>query len=274
MPGQWLAAATPKGSHRAEVRKSDRQPARVGRDVASAEADQALQGPKAIPGGSTPGAVPERHRGLVPHAGPTGSARSATDAQAVHAGPAAARWQAPGGWAGLACKQRPVRERVGEELERRLRRAGVIRSPERVRELGAVTAAASGAGQPSVVRPPVGAGPLGAAAAGCASPRTGVGHGLEDGATVRPWRGAMASMTTRRRGASASVRARGGGRDGDEVTAPRLAVLRLRGLDAAQGCQLIPACAPAVWARQCRPCNAEIRRLVSRWRKARDFAWG
>jgi hypothetical protein len=113
MPGQWLAAATPKGSHRAEVRKSDRQPARVGRDVASAEADQALQGPKAIPGGSTPGAVPERHRGLVPHAGPTGSARSATDAQAVHAGPAAARWQAPGGWAGLACKQRPVRERVG-----------------------------------------------------------------------------------------------------------------------------------------------------------------
>lgn len=49
--------------------------------------------------------------------------------------------------------------------------------------------------------------------------------------------------------ASASVRARSGGRNGDdEVTAPRLAVLRLRGLDAAQGCQLIPACAPAVWA--------------------------
>lgn len=48
--------------------------------------------------------------------------------------------------------------------------------------------------------------------------------------------------------ASASVRALSGGRNGDEVTAPRLAVLRLRGLDTAQGCQLIPACAPAVWA--------------------------
>jgi hypothetical protein len=136
MPGQRLAAATPKGSHRAEVRKGDRRPARGGRDVASAAADQALQGPEAIPGGSSPGAVPERHRELVPHAGPTGSVRSATDAQAVHAGPAAARWQAPGGEAGLAYKQWPVRERVGEELERRLRRAGVIRSPERVRELG------------------------------------------------------------------------------------------------------------------------------------------
>lgn len=77
------------------------------------------------------GAAPERHRELVPHAGPTGSARSATDAQAVHAGPAAARWQATGGEAGLACKQRPVRERVGEELERRLRGAGVNCSPER-----------------------------------------------------------------------------------------------------------------------------------------------
>ena len=41
-----------------------------------------------------------------------------------------------------------------------------------------------------------------------------------------------------------------------------------------QGCQLIPAFAPAVWARQCGPCNREIRRLASRWRKARDFAWG
>ncbi len=104
-----------------------------------------------------------------------------------------------GGAAGLACRQRPVRERVGEELERRLRRAGVFRSPERARELGAVTAAASGAGQASVVRPPVGAGPLGAAAARCASPRAGVGHGLERGARVVPWRGAMASMTTQRR---------------------------------------------------------------------------
>jgi hypothetical protein len=62
-----------------------------------------------------------------------------------------------------------------------------------------VTAAASGAGQASVVRPPVGAGPLGAAAAGCASPRAGVGHGLEGGARVGPWRCATASMTTRMR---------------------------------------------------------------------------
>lgn len=50
MPGQWLAAATPKGCQRAEVHKSDRQPARVGRDVASAEADRALHGPEATPG--------------------------------------------------------------------------------------------------------------------------------------------------------------------------------------------------------------------------------
>ncbi len=132
MPGQRLAAATSKAA--------------TARRLAKAIADQHASGamwrlpqqtaPEAIPGGSSPGAVPERHRELVPHAGPTGSVRSATDAQAVHAGPAAARWQAPGGEAGLAYKQWPVRERVGEELERRLRRAGVIRSPERVRELG------------------------------------------------------------------------------------------------------------------------------------------
>lgn len=72
------------------------------------------------------------------------------------------------------------------------------------------------------------------------------------GSRVAPGSGPGAARWRRRRRgdarASAAVRARFGGRKGDDVTAPRLAVLRLRGLDAAQGCQLIPACAPAVWA--------------------------
>lgn len=72
------------------------------------------------------------------------------------------------------------------------------------------------------------------------------------GSRVAPGSGlGVARWRRGRRGdarASSAVHARSGGRKGDEVTAPRLAVLRLRGLDAAQGCQLIPACAPAVWA--------------------------
>jgi len=38
-----------QGGGRAEVRKSDRRPARVLRDVASAVADQTLEGPEATP---------------------------------------------------------------------------------------------------------------------------------------------------------------------------------------------------------------------------------
>lgn len=79
-----------------------------------------------------------------------------------------------------------------------------------------------------------------------------LGPVLGTGSRVAPGSGPGAARWRRRRRgdarASASVGARCGGRNGDEVTAPRLAVLRLRGLDAAQGCQLIPACAPAVWA--------------------------
>ena len=43
-----------QGEGRAEVRKSDRQPARVLRDVAFAVANQALKGPEAIPEGVSP----------------------------------------------------------------------------------------------------------------------------------------------------------------------------------------------------------------------------
>ena len=43
-----------QGEGRAEVRKSDRQPARVLRDVAFAVANQALKEPEAIPGGVSP----------------------------------------------------------------------------------------------------------------------------------------------------------------------------------------------------------------------------
>lgn len=164
-----------------------------------------------LPKQTRPSRGPRQPRGLDPRCGARAAPRTRPprrpDWQRPFRDGRAGRSRGPcrrpaaiaGGTAGLACKQRPVRERVGEELERRLRRAGVLRSPERVRELGTVTAAASGAGQASVVRPPVGAGPLGATAARCASPRAGVGHGLEGGARVGPWRGAMASMTTRRR---------------------------------------------------------------------------
>ena len=86
-----------QGEGHAEVRKSDHQPARVLRDVAFAVANQALKGrlrgpfvapeSEAIPEGVSLGAVPVRHRELVPFAGLTGNARSATGAQYRSRGP-------------------------------------------------------------------------------------------------------------------------------------------------------------------------------------------
>jgi hypothetical protein len=101
-----------------------------------------------LPGQTGPCGGPRQSRGLDPRCGARAAPRTRPphrpdwqrpfrDGRAGRSrGPCRRPVASTGGWAGLACMQRPVGERVGEELERRLCRAGVNRSPEWVRELG------------------------------------------------------------------------------------------------------------------------------------------
>jgi hypothetical protein len=136
MPGQWLAAATSKAATARRFVKA----------IASQHASGAMW---RLPGQTRPSRGLRQSRGDWPPVRcPSGTANS-SPMPARLAAPVPRRTRRPftralpprGGkhravGQGWLASCRPVRERVGEELERQLRGAGVFRSPERVREMG------------------------------------------------------------------------------------------------------------------------------------------